>query len=89
MSKQQLADREMDQINKYAEHIRKTGFLLEFNVTKVLEKHGWNVITNKYYVDDVQGSVREIDIVAYKATDINKTGIYTALILSCKKPKPQ
>lgn len=75
----------MAQPEKYAEHIKKTGFLLEFNVTKILEKHGWNVITNKYYVDDVQESVREIDIVAYKVTDIGKTGIYTALIISCKK----
>jgi hypothetical protein len=70
---------------KYAAHIRKTGFVLEFNVTKALEKHGWNVITNKYYVDDVQESVREIDLVAYKTSSIDKMSVYTALIISCKK----
>lgn len=75
----------MSQCEKFAENIRKTGFVLEFQVTKVLENHGWNVITNKYYIDDVQGSVREIDLVAYKVTDIGKTGVYTALIVSCKK----
>lgn len=75
----------MSGIEKYAEHIRKTGFLLEFNVTKALEKHGWNVVTNKYYVDDVQESVREIDLVAYKISYVDKTGIYTTLVVSCKK----
>lgn len=75
----------MVEIEKYAEHIKKTGFLLEFNVTKALEKHGWNVITNKYYVDDVQESVREIDLVAYKISYVENTGIYTTLVISCKK----
>lgn len=75
----------MDTLKRYAENIRKTGFLLEFKVTKILEKRGWNVITNKYYVDDVQGSVREIDLVAYKVTAIGETDVYTVLIISCKK----
>jgi hypothetical protein len=75
----------MSDNEKYAEHIRKTGFVLEFNVTKTLESHGWNVITNKYYVDDVQESVREIDLVAYKTSTLGKLSIYTALIISCKK----
>ncbi|MFC5549523.1 hypothetical protein [Massilia aerilata] len=75
----------MNNNEKYAEHIKKTGFVLEFQVTKALQAHGWNVITNKYYVDDVQESVREIDLVSYKISYVGKMRIYTALIISCKK----
>jgi hypothetical protein len=75
----------MENNEKYASNIKKTGFPLEFQVTRALQKHGWNVITSKYYVDDVQESVREIDLVSYKIAYHGKTKIYTALIISCKK----
>jgi hypothetical protein len=72
-------------IDEIEKGIEKTGFRLEFNVSKILEKNGWIVINNKYYVDDQQETVREIDIVAYKASLVRGVHIYTALILSCKK----
>jgi hypothetical protein len=75
----------MDSNEKYATHIKKTGFVLEYQVTKALQKHGWSVITNKYYVDDVQESVREIDLVSYKISYHGNISLYTALIISCKK----
>lgn len=71
--------------------LEKCGFLLEHRVTEKLIKDGWSVINNRYYVDDVQEAVREIDLIAYKAYQIKfpnsaeKIGIYTALIISCKK----
>ena len=43
------------------------------------------IINNKYYIDDVQESVREIDIIAYKATKQSQIQFFTALIISCKK----
>ncbi len=46
--------------------LEKTGFGLEYTVSSILENDGWTVINNKYYIDDVQGSAREIDIIAYK-----------------------
>lgn len=55
-------------IDNIKKGIEKTGFRLEFDISNVLSEHGWNVINNKYYVDDQQETVREIDIVAYKAT---------------------
>ena len=51
----------------FEKNIEKTGYVLEFNVSSLLQKHGWSVINNKYYIDDVQPAVREIDIVGYKA----------------------
>ena len=69
----------------YIKGINKTGFGLEFSVSKKLLENGWTVINNKYYIDDVQGSAREIDILAYKATFIEWVQVYTVLIISCKK----
>ncbi len=69
----------------YLNGVKETGFELEFLVSKSLMESGWTVINNKYYIDDVQGSAREIDIVAYKVTSKNKIQIYTVLIISCKK----
>jgi len=72
-------------IEEIEKGIEKTGFRLEFDISNILEGNGWNVINNKYYVDDQQETVREIDIVAYKASLILGVYIYTALIISCKK----
>lgn len=72
---------------KYIEGIKSTGYGLEFSVSTSLIKEGWTVINNKYYIDDVQGSAREIDILAYKATTKNGIQIYTVLIISCKKSR--
>lgn len=70
---------------KYIEGIKSTGFGLEFTISKSLTTDNWTVINNKYYIDDVQGSAREIDILAYKVTVKDGIQIYTVLIISCKK----
>lgn len=70
---------------KFEESILKTGFALENYVLKVLKLHGWSTISNKYYVDDSESAVREIDLIAYKVRLLNKVRLYTVLIISCKK----
>lgn len=70
---------------KYIDGIKSTGFGLEFTISKSLTADRWTVINNKYYIDDVQGSAREIDILAYKVTVKDGIQIYTVLIISCKK----
>ncbi len=72
-------------IKKFETTIRKTGFELEFNVSECLRKHKWTVINNKYYVDDVALTVREIDLIAYKINIVESIYVYTVLIVSCKK----
>lgn len=71
--------------NDYANEIRKTGFVLENQVADAFKMGGWNIISNKYYEDDFEGSVREIDLLVYKATKIQHVHIYTSLLISCKK----
>jgi hypothetical protein len=65
--------------------IGKTGFVLENRVAESLKAAGWNVISNKYYVDDSEGTVREIDLVAYKVGQSGNRKVFTTLIISCKK----
>lgn len=69
----------------FADEIRKTGFVLENEVAQTLRAGGWTVISNKFYVDDSEESVREIDLVAYRVTRIQHFDVYTVLIVSCKK----
>lgn len=69
----------------YKEEIKKTGFILENTIVKKLKQHSWNIISNKYYEDDVVETVREIDILAYKISQVDEISIYTALLISCKK----
>ena len=65
--------------------IRKTGFVLENEIAQTLKRSGWTVISNKYYVDDSEETVREIDLVAYRVSKIQHFDVYTVLIVSCKK----
>jgi len=67
------------------ESIQKTGFILEYNVNKILANESWKVINNKYYLDDLSGIPREIDLLAYKAVKSNNIRYYTCLLISCKK----
>ena len=71
--------------DKYDKEIRKTGFVLESKVGDTLRRAGWTVISNKYYEDDFEGSVREIDLLAYKVSKVQQVSVYTTLLISCKK----
>ncbi|WP_212810378.1 hypothetical protein [Pseudomonas sp. Ost2] len=69
----------------FESEIEKTGFVLEHLASTVFRKNGWTIISNKYYIDDHQDVVREIDLVAYKTKNVGDFVVYTALIISCKK----
>lgn len=69
----------------FVEEIRKTGFVLENQIAQQLKSTGWTVISNKYYVDDAEETVREIDLVAYKCSRVQHFNVYTVVIISCKK----
>ena len=71
--------------DKIVAGIAKSGFVLEHKVSDLLRAHKWSVINDKYYLDDVQESAREIDLVAYKISRRSDFLVYTALILSCNR----
>ncbi|THF34313.1 hypothetical protein E5170_08565 [Pseudomonas atacamensis] len=68
-----------------AQSISKTGFKLEYEIGQTLRKNGWHLISNRCYIDDLEGTVREIDLLAYKVTNLKDLSIYTVIIISCKK----
>lgn len=72
-------------MSKLTTEIQKTGFVLENEVAQNLKTDGWTVISNKYYVDDQEENVREIDLIAYRATKIQRFQVYTVLVIGCKK----
>ena len=72
-------------MSNYVEGIKKTGFILEHQIVTSLQNEGWAIINNKYYEDDLHHTIREIDIVAYKADLVDDVYVYTTLIISCKK----
>jgi len=65
--------------------IEKTGFVLENRIAQVLKAAKWTVISNRYYIDDTEESIREIDLVAYQTSKVQHFDVYTTLIISCKK----
>lgn len=65
--------------------VERTGFPLEHRTATAFSSHGWSVVSNKYYVDDNSGEVREIDMIAYKAVLADNVKVYSAIVVSCKK----
>lgn len=74
-----------EQLERYKDNIQKTGFLLEYKISLYLQKNKWNIINNRYYIDDSTNDAREIDILAYKVNIIKNVRYYTTLLISSKK----
>jgi hypothetical protein len=73
------------ELENFEKQIAKTGFPLEHKIGSLLRASGWTVINNRYYVDDQEQNVREIDLVAYKSRPVQDFRVCTTLIISCKK----
>lgn len=65
--------------------INSTGFIVEHQVSQILENNGWSVINNRYYIDDMENKLREIDLLAYKTVNFDKIRYFFVLVISCKK----
>jgi hypothetical protein len=65
--------------------LEKTGFLLEHAVAEEFRIAGWSVIGNRYYADDIDGTARELDLIAYRATKSEELDVFTGVLISCKK----
>jgi hypothetical protein len=72
-------------LNKIVGAVGKTGFKLEYKIGNILRANGWQLISNRSYIDDLQGTVREIDLLAYKVSIVKDISVYTVMIVSCKK----
>lgn len=65
--------------------LSKTGFPLENFVSRRFEEHDWMILSNRYYVDDVDGKARELDLIAYKVATQDDVELVMAALISCKK----
>lgn len=65
--------------------LAKTGFPLEFQVASAFRNAGWAVINGHYYLDDVDGRARELDLIAYKVRKTAYVNVVTCFLISCKK----
>jgi hypothetical protein len=72
-------------VRQFEAQVRKTGFVLENQIAQALKAAGWTAISNRYYIDDTEEAVREIDLVAYQASKVQHFDVYTTLVISCKK----
>ncbi|MBV6866457.1 hypothetical protein [Xanthomonas euvesicatoria] len=65
--------------------LQGTGFILEHKVAMEFQKKKWKTINGRYYLDDVDGRARELDLIAYKVTKGEDIDIATVVLVSCKK----
>lgn len=72
-------------LSQIADAVRKTGFVLEREVSDLFETFNWSVINNRYYIDAVTNAPREIDLLAYKTFSYEDIRHYFVTIVSCKK----
>lgn len=67
------------------EALARTGFVVEHEVAEAFRLAKWNVIGSRYYVDDVDGKARELDMIAYKVSSGTEIDVVTSILVSCKK----
>jgi hypothetical protein len=83
-----MEESDIEEIQKIKQDIKLSGFPLEIKVSSILEKDGWNVRNQAYYIDEEKGKLRTVDIIAHKAF-FEKIGDYDqfnlSLVIECKK----
>ena len=75
----------MIELDKISGSLEKTGFPLEYYVGSQFSKRGWRVLSNRYYVDDIDGKPRELDLMAYRSKPVGEFRFTFVVLVSCKK----
>ncbi|MBI1823032.1 MAG: hypothetical protein HYR80_02800 [Nitrospirae bacterium] len=66
--------------------LQKSGHIFEYQVGDVFEKNGWMIVPNRFYVDKDEDKGREIDLVAYKITEVKQeTAVITVVVVEAKQ----
>jgi hypothetical protein len=72
--------------------VRRSGYLLEYRIERVLERSGYAPEANEVYPDPVTGKSRELDIAAISPEPITadyRNAIWTRLLIECvNNPQP-
>ncbi len=65
--------------------LARTGFPLEHQVTQEFRRQKWNVLSGRYYIDDLDGQARELDLIAYRTYSVGPMEVVSTVLVSCKK----
>ena len=71
--------------NKILEDINKTGYLLELIVARKLYAKNWRTFVNRSYVDPETKKIRETDVYAFNAYQIDNIYLEVNLVIETKK----
>ena len=72
---------------KLLKDIKKTGYHSELKAASILEKNGWFVIQNSYYLDREENKGREIDIIAVNSitTSSSRKSVNLRVVIEVKR----
>lgn len=66
--------------------LAKSGHIFEYQVSDIFEKNGWLIVPNRFYHDKDEDKGREIDLVAYKISEVQKeTAAITVVVVESKQ----
>jgi hypothetical protein len=78
----------MTDYSNLANALARTGFPFENDVYGQLRKLGWGVISNKYYIDDVDRKARELDLIAYKVLETEDCDLVFSILTQPPEFRP-
>jgi len=75
-----------DDIEKIKRALAKTGHIFEHQIGSLFERNGWMIIPNKFYLDRDDNKGREIDLVAYRISEVrDQTAYITVVVIEAKQ----
>jgi hypothetical protein len=75
-----------NELEKIKRALAKTGHIFEHQIGKAFEARGWMIIPNKFYLDRDDDKGKEIDLVAYKISEVREDTAYiTVVVIEAKQ----
>lgn len=73
-------------LDKIKKALTKTGHIFEHQIGALFESKGWMIIPNKFYLDRDDNKGKEIDLVAYRITEVrDQTAYITVVVIEAKQ----
>ncbi len=75
-----------DELEKIKLALEKTGHQFEHQIGMQFERKGWMIIPNKFYLDRDDNKGHEIDLVAYRISEVrDRTAYITVVVIEAKQ----
>ena len=75
-----------DELEKIKKALAKTGHIFEHHIGTQFEQEGWMIIPNKFYLDRDDNKGKEIDLVAYRISEVREQTAYiTVVVIEAKQ----